>query len=242
MLTLSIRLNHLFILPAGRSAGWLRIREMPLSRLRQSFNPSFEGCQHRLCPYFAFGFVALPRVLFRLFIPLGNSRGWFFAFHGLVLSTFLPPFAPPVVTRLRSMGAGLPAWFCPWLACASMAALTPAGCLAASCPGRSPAFTPSSLYFLRSVRFSTLLSTPPHGDAVTSSSRPGCVWTGWSLPLQRIMALHSARVAGQWLADEAERQRFSSGTSLAWAIRRSPLLGVSHKELRTPIRRPMESR
>ena len=43
------------------------------SRLWQSFNPSFEGCQHRLCPYSAFGLVALPRVLRCLFIPLGNS-------------------------------------------------------------------------------------------------------------------------------------------------------------------------
>ena len=33
----------------------------------------------------------------------------------------------------------------------------------------------SILYFLRSARFSTLLPTPPRGDAVTSSSQPGCV-------------------------------------------------------------------
>ena len=31
------------------------------------------------------------------------------------------------------------------------------------------------LYSLRSVRFSTLLPTPPRGDAVTLSSQPGCV-------------------------------------------------------------------
>jgi hypothetical protein len=72
-----------------------------------SFDPSFEGCQHRLCPYSAFGLVTLPQILFRLFIPFGNSRGWFFAFHGLGLSTFLPPFAPPGVSRFRSMVPGL---------------------------------------------------------------------------------------------------------------------------------------
>ncbi len=31
------------------------------------------------------------------------------------------------------------------------------------------------LYLLQSIRFSTLLPTPPRGDAVTSSSQPGCV-------------------------------------------------------------------
>jgi hypothetical protein len=75
-----------------------------------SLTPSFEGHQHWLCPYPAFGFVALPQVLFHLFIPCGNWRGGFFAVHGLCLSTFLPPFAP----------RELPRFF------ATMAALTPA--------------------------------------------------------------------------------------------------------------------
>ena len=43
--------------------------------------------------------MALPQVFFRLFIPLGNWRGWFFTFHGLCLSTFLPPFAPRALPR-----------------------------------------------------------------------------------------------------------------------------------------------
>jgi hypothetical protein len=76
---------------------------MPLSRLRQSFQPSCEGRKHRLGPYSAFGFVALPQVFFRLFIPRtndrGNSRGWFFAIHSFRLSTFLPPFAPRELPR-----------------------------------------------------------------------------------------------------------------------------------------------
>jgi hypothetical protein len=47
--------------------------------------------------------VALPQVLFRLFIPRthvrGNWRGGFFAIHGFCLSTFLPPLAPRALPR-----------------------------------------------------------------------------------------------------------------------------------------------
>ena len=66
----------------------------------------------------------------------GNFLPWF---H------FLPPFAPPVVTRLRSAVPDFPASVFPRLACATMPALTSAGSLAASCPGRSPTFTPTPL-------------------------------------------------------------------------------------------------
>jgi len=72
-----------------------------------SFHPSFEGHQHWLCPYSAFGFVALPQVLFRLFIPCGNWRGGFFALHGFCLSTFLPPFAPRALPRFFTTMAAL---------------------------------------------------------------------------------------------------------------------------------------
>ena len=39
------------------------------------------------------------QVLFRLFIPLGNWCGWFFAIHGFCLSTFLPSLAPQALPR-----------------------------------------------------------------------------------------------------------------------------------------------
>jgi hypothetical protein len=175
VLILSIRLNHLFILPAGRSAGWLRIRMMPLSRLWQSFQPSFEGRQHRLRPYSAFGLVTLPQVLFRLFIPCGNWRGWVFAIHGCCLSTFLPPFAPPVVGRLRSMVPVLPALVFPWLACATMAALTAAGRLAVSCPGSSPAFTPTPLPDI----LSPTTPTSPPAESACGHRRLPLVATGF---------------------------------------------------------------
>ncbi len=66
-------------------------------------SPPFQGLPASvLRPYPAFGLVALPQVLFRLFIPCGNSRGWFFAFHGLDLSTFLPPLAPRALPRFNA--------------------------------------------------------------------------------------------------------------------------------------------
>ena len=64
-----------------------------------SFQPSSEGRQHRFSPYTPFGLVSLPQVLFRLFIPHGNSRGSCFVVHGFCLSTFLPPFAPRALPR-----------------------------------------------------------------------------------------------------------------------------------------------
>ncbi len=41
--------------------------------------------------------MALPQVFFRLFIPLGNWRGWFFTFHGPCLST--DSAAPPYLCQ-----------------------------------------------------------------------------------------------------------------------------------------------
>jgi len=95
--TLSIRLNHRFILPAGRSAGWLRIRVMPLSRLGQSSDPPMmEGAEHGFCPYPMFRPLALPQVFSNRAIPLrGNLIGWF---HELQVCSICFP------TALRSTG------------------------------------------------------------------------------------------------------------------------------------------
>ena len=49
---------------------------------------------------------------------------------------------------------------------------------------------------LWSVRFFSLLPTPPHGDAVTLSSRPGYGPDRLESPSPEGVALHSARVAG----------------------------------------------
>ena len=95
--TLSIRLNHRFILPAGRSAGWLRIRVMPLSRLGQSSDPPMmEGAEHGFCPYPMFRPLALPQVFSNRAIPLrGTLIGWF---HELQVCSICFP------TALRSTG------------------------------------------------------------------------------------------------------------------------------------------
>ena len=149
-----------------------------------------QGCQiqHPRAPDPAFGLVALPQVLSPLFIRLRNSRRFFFA-RSFAPPGFasLPPLAPPVVTRLRSVVPVSPGLFSPRLACATMAALTSAGRLAVSFPGRSPAFTAFS--------FPDLLPPPtqplPAGLCVVAPH--------WSTPLRRSRLRQSPTGSPSWL-------------------------------------------
>jgi len=96
---------------------------------------------------------------------------------------FLPPFAPSVVTRPRSMVPVLPTLVCPWLACATMAALTAAGHLTMSFPGSYPAFTPSPL--------PDILSPTTRTSPTTANACDRC----WSSLITARLRQYSARVA-----------------------------------------------
>ena len=91
---------------------------------------------------------------FRWLIPRGNCHGWLFTVHRPGLSTFLPPFTPPVVTRLRTMVPVFPASDFPRVACATMAALTAARL-------RSRGFLPGQLSMLPHDTFPAFSPQPP---------------------------------------------------------------------------------
>ncbi len=72
-----------------------------------SFQPSFKGHEHALCPHLAFGSMALPRDLFRLLIRFRNLRGLLFAWWVHRAFAFLPPFAPRALPRFFATIAAL---------------------------------------------------------------------------------------------------------------------------------------
>ena len=207
---MSIRLNHLFPLtPCSRAASIFSLQtpRWALWRCHRSSPPGLSSPGTR---------------------GGGSSRRL-----SLEAFAFLPPFAPPVVTRLRSAVPGpFPASVFPRLACATTAALTPAGRAVsrASCPGRPPAFTALSFPDLLPPTTrpypARLCVAVPHRSMSSRTSRLRRSLAGSSCWLCRIVFTFVAvdlvpSVAPHPASRRRGYFRFSSA-------QRQPMAGVSH--------------